>query len=339
MAYSNGTYTPTLIPTYDPRIGNTPQSQYQANPGILSVESDTVRFDPLDADRLKGDYDATSKASSRRVATNYKQYGNLALLPEQAAGLNQELESYKAEDASAFSRLKGYREEFSKNLTARDQSEASGIANAQKAIEDAVSKIKGGEINGPSGSSGINMTTVRVVNGGTIEASYQVPQAVADALASDHNLWANQTPEGFNVDVKVRGGHIMGQEIHEALADAQAQTAAAIASRQGLIDSAVAAARAQQEAQIAQAKEDTRRIQYSSLDRQISQSRAERNIASYDFEQDYAQAYKQYQAIGRQWADRLSNLRSEQSKARGQTAQGIKELSKSGILNYSVQRG
>ena len=333
MAYQ---YVPLKYSQYYNWKGQ-PSTSYPKNQGILSVEADSVAFDPVKADNLAMDFDPVSKEASQRVASRYKNYKDIALLPEQAAEFNQNLESYRGEDSRALNILKDYQSKFKQSLAARDVQEGNSISKAQTEIEAAASQIRAGEVQG--GEVNVQLANVRVTRGGTVEASYAVPQEVADALAGQKNLYTSQTPEGFNVDVRAHGGHIVGQELHEALQDAQAQTQVKIEQARSEAANQVENARRAAEDMAAQQRENFRMVQYQGLANAINESRTQRNISVDSFDQEFSQGLARYNQIGQKWGTYLNGIVKSQTDSRKNTQQSISQLNKSGILNYSLTRG
>jgi len=276
--------------------------------GLVSVETDSVLADPLKMDTAQGDYDRLSVDASKRVPTYYKEYG-LSLLPEDFARVEATQKAYKANDKSASSALQKYRQGFFSSLAEADARSAQALAS-----------IKPGKVSAP----GMQMTTVRVTSGNNVEASYNVPQSVADALAKEKGIYTAQTPEGFNVDVRAKGGAIVGQELHDALRDAQAQGQAIAASRDRSISQARAAA-----ARVAE-------IQRKTLAAEIAN---QRNIALKGFANEFMQGLQRYYQLGRDWANELTSVRNAQRAGAESNASGIREVIKSGVLQAQAGNG
>jgi len=305
----------------------TGQQQYVKNQGILSVEADPLAFDTATADSLALDFDPLSPEASRRVASKYKGYGNIAMLPEEAAAFNANLEAHREADQRAYDILKGYHSQFRQSLDARDAQETTAFNQALGEINTAAAAIKPGAVN-----LNMPMASVRVVNGNNIEATYQVPQSVADALAKQKDLYTTQTNEGFNVDVKMKGGHTAGQEIHDALRDAEIQT-------REKMSQAKSQAQAAAERAAAEARNNFKTVQYQGLVNAINESRTQRNIQVQAFDQEFAQGLDQYRQIGKQWGAYLNDKITDQATAKKTTGKALAEVAGSGILDYSLKRG
>jgi len=307
---------------------NTPQKQYQENQGILSVEADPLAFDQVAADSLAVDFDPLSPEASRRVASKYKNYSNIAMLPEEAAAFNVNLDAHREADQRAYDILKGYHGQFRQSLDARDSQEKTLFNQALGDISAAAASMRPGSV-----SMNVPMVNVRVVSGGSnIEATYNVPQAVADALAKQKNLYTTQTDEGFNVDVRMKGGEKIGQKLHDALRDAEIQTREKLAQSKSQAQAAA-------EAAAASAREDFKYGQYQGLVNAINESRTQRNIQVAAFDQEFTQGLDQYRQIGQQWGSYLNDKIVDQAKTKESTGKAIAQVAGSGILGYSLKRG
>lgn len=125
----------------------------------------------------------------------------------------------------------GVKKQYDRNVKSIEKQ----INQKTKQYHDSVAKGRGqinsaydgaiGGIKKPSGG-GLDLVHVRVMNGQTHEATYEVPRAYANEYANSQGLSTKWFDNNLNVDVKA-GGRTIGQELHDALRDASNQTAAA----------------------------------------------------------------------------------------------------------------
>lgn len=90
-------------------------------------------------------------------------------------------------------------------------------------LEDMKSQVSSGasEISNHYASAANDTTTVRIVNGDNVEASYVVPSSYASELNSADGLFTAYHDGYLNVDVHASGGTTIGQELHDAAREAE----------------------------------------------------------------------------------------------------------------------
>jgi hypothetical protein len=147
-------------------------------------------------------------------------------------------------------------------------------------------------------------------------------------LAKEKNFYTAETPDGMNIDVRVKGNHLMGEEIHKILTYAQ-ESGGVLGQYQ---DRQVSIARQYAE----QAAETARQIAENNRRLMAIEIATQRNNATQAFATNYLQGLAQYYQMGQDWARSLADAKKSQFDARTSTASGVKDLLKSGILKYQV---
>lgn len=128
----------------------------------------------------------------------------------------------------AYGKWRSAENEYQKGI-AQSQSEInkakSQLGSAAAEISGAYDQLPGVKEAVASGykSYSSKFIPVYVMNGQNIEAKYSLPKSVASNIASSQGLrtaWYNDGNQ-LNVDVKVDGGRIRGEELHQAMSDAE----------------------------------------------------------------------------------------------------------------------
>lgn len=255
---------------------------------ILTASQDELRGDKLKADPLATEYDPVGKLESKRVETYDKELG-FALHPEQKDYLNTRKDLVNADATAKEKALKDYQENFNKELTAADVA-------AQQQL---------GQIQEPT----MDLTTIRVMNGSTIEQEYVVPRSIAEELAKEKTLATGWFGEGayFNVDVKPIGtSDGYGKELHEALGEAAVQT----------------------QAWLKMAHDETALYRRSAQE----EINAQRQMAMEGYNQNVDQATKIIGATRAIWTNFVRDQRQAFARGIERNTGGIKDLLDSGAL-------
>ena len=269
--------------------------------GILSMAGDRLKYDPLKEDSMQYEYDPLGNSAGKRVATYDKDYG-FSMLPEQKAVA--ETYKYQIDDAATKQQeaIDQYKTSAQSAMSKADET-ASGILSTAKSSVDAIVK--------PS----VETVPVRVVNGNTVEATYNVPRSVADELAAKDGINTAWVDDGkyFNVDVRADGGSIIGKEIHDMLRGVSEQVTAAEETNQLSYDTA----------------KEVGNSQVASLEGEVA---SQRKIATDTYDQAVSQGESTLQAIKDKWTTFLTNQRDAFQSGITTNNGGIADMINSGAL-------
>lgn len=277
--------------------------------GILTMSGDSLKYDRLKEDALKGEYDPVGKAEGKRVKTYYDDYG-FAMHPEErtaAEGFKNKVDEVAAQQQGAINQ---YQSAYSGAKSEADAKAAGILADAQ---------AKAGSIKKQS----VPTVPIRVVDasGKKIEATYNVPREVAEKLAAEKELVSSWVDGGknFNVSVKTRSGRYLGQELHTMIQGVTNQ----VNEANKIYDSYYDTAKEVAGSQIDSLKQDIASQQW---------------IAQAGYDQNVSQANAVLSTIKGKWTTFLSDQRAAFTAGIQTNNGGIKDLVQSGALAMKGSR-
>jgi len=273
--------------------------------GILSLSGDSLKYDRLKEDPLKNEYDPVGKAEGKRVKTYDPELG-WAMHPEEKAGVLDYRNRVNDAVGKQQSAIGNYQSTFN-----------SAMSDAEKQAQGILSEAQGQV----AGIKRYTTPTIAVnvvdASGDKIEGTYHMPKEVAEQLAQEKGVSTRWNEDGsFNVSVRTNeeaGGRTIGEELHTAFRDAEAQ----LAEYQKIYDS-----------QYDTAKE-AGAIQIGSLQSEID---TQRNIANNAYNSNIGMASQQLEALKGKWTGFVAEQRAAFQQGIQTNNGGIADLVNSGAL-------
>jgi len=273
--------------------------------GILSISGDSMKYDPLKEDWLKNEYDPVGKEAGKRVKTYDKDLG-WAMHPEEKAGVLDYRNRVNAAVGQQEGAIGNYQSAYSSAMSDADK-QAKGILSEARGQVDSIKRYTTPTI------------AVHVVDasGNKVEGTYHMPREVAEKLAQEKGVSTLWNDDGsFNVSVRTNeegGGRTIGQELHDAFRDAEAQ----LAEYQDIYDS-----------QYDTAKE-AGAIQIGALQGEID---TQRNIATNSYNNNMGMANQQLEALKGKWTGFVAEQQTAFQQGIKTNNGGIADLVSSGAL-------
>jgi hypothetical protein len=146
---------------------------------------------------------------------------------------NKQVEAEKKVKAEYDARVQAAEAQVQQNKERYQQSINEGRNNISGAYDDAI---------GSSSAPSMDLVPVRVVNGNTVEQTYMLPRSSVSQMSN--GSWVDNG-QYYNVDVRV-DGHVMGEEIHNAMGAAANQVSQAQKDNEALYNQSINNARNEQ---------------------------------------------------------------------------------------------